>query len=152
MGELNAQPNTPLPGHAAVDVQQIMKEVRNRLQSENHEHDELMRLARKSVPGHLPATIARLKASTQALAEAAKRIGDIPPAPPTLRARIGSLLVRAMQRALFWLIPSVKTAQQSLAQTLRDHVYATDELLKALQQTNMRLELLRREVASKAGS
>jgi hypothetical protein len=51
-----------------------------------------------------------------------------------------------MQRSLFWLVPAVRGAQQNVIRTLRDHVAATEDILKALQQTNVQLELLRRSV------
>ena len=77
-----------------------------------------------------PPVLARLKASTAALEEAAGRIGEIPPSPDTFRARVGAGAVRIMQRALFWLVPSIKSTQQNLVQALRDHVTVTDEILK----------------------
>jgi hypothetical protein len=51
-----------------------------------------------------------------------------------------------MQRALFWLVPSIRSSQQNVVAAIREHVYATEEVLKVLQQTNLQLELLRRSV------
>lgn len=130
----------------AVDVQAIMREIRTAIRAENRDQDDAARIARRSTPGHLPAVIARLKASTVSLEEAAKRIGEIPPGPRTLRARLGALAVAVMQRSLFWLVPAVRSTQQNLVHALRDHVAATEDILRALQQTNLQLELLRRSV------
>jgi hypothetical protein len=74
----------------------------------------------------------------------AERIGEVPPGPSTLRAKLGAVMVRIGQRSLFWLLPPLRITHQTLAQTLRDHVTATDEMLKILQQTNVQLEMLRR--------
>ena len=123
-----------------------MREIRTKVRAENRQFDEVARAARRGIPGHLPAVIARLKASTASLQEAVSRIGEIPPGPPTLRARLGALTVRIMQRALFWLVPSVKSTQQNVVYALRDHIAVTEEILKALQHTNIQLELLRRSI------
>ena len=128
------------------DVQAIMREIRTTVRAENREFDDVARAARRAMPGHLPAVIVRLKASTASLQEAVSRIGEIPPGPPTLRARLGALAVRMMQRALFWLVPSVRSTQQNVVYVLRDHVAVTEEILKALQQTNIQIELLRRSL------
>jgi hypothetical protein len=132
--------------YRAVDVQAIMREIRTAVRAQNRKRDDTARIARRSTPGHLPALIARLKASTVSLEEAAKRIGEIPPGPKTLRARVGALAVAVMQRSLFWLVPAVRSNQQNLVHVLRDHVAATEDILKALQQTNVQLEFLRRSV------
>jgi hypothetical protein len=55
-----------------------------------------------------------------------------------------------MQRALFWLVPSIKSTQQNVVQAVRDHVTVTEEIVKALQQTNIQVELLRRELRASA--
>jgi hypothetical protein len=130
----------------SVDVQAIMREIRCAVRAENRDRDDAARTATRAIPRHVAAVLARLKASTVALEEAASRIGEIPPAPDTVRARIGAAAVRFMQRALFWLVPSIKSTQQNLVQALRDHVSVTEEILKALNQTNVQVELLRREM------
>jgi hypothetical protein len=133
-------------GLPTVDVQAIMRRIRAAVRAENRDRDDAARIARRSTPGHLPAVIARLKTSTVSLEEAAKRIGEIPPGPRTLRARLGALAVAVLQRSLFWLVPAVRSSQQNLVHALRDHVTATEDILKALQQTNVQLEFLRRSV------
>jgi hypothetical protein len=136
----------PQARYRAVDVQTIMREIRATVRAENREFEQVARVANRAIPGHLPAVIARLKTSTASLEEAVSRIGEIPPGPPTLRARTGAFVVRVMQRSLFWLVPPVRSTQQSMVHALRDHVAVTEEILKALQQTNLQLELLRRSV------
>jgi hypothetical protein len=135
-----------------VDVQAIMREIRASVRAENREFEEVARVARRAIPGHLPAVIARLRASTASLEEAVSRIGEIPPGPQTVRARLGAFAVRVMQRSLFWLVPSVRSAQQNIVSAFRDHVAVTEEILKALQHTNLQLELLRRSVEADAQS
>jgi hypothetical protein len=136
-------PQDPL---SAVDVQAIMRDIRGAVRAENRDRDDAARTAARAIPRHVAAVLARLKASTAALEEAAARIGEVPPAPDTLRARVGAAGVRVMQRALFWLVPSIKSTQQNLVQALRDHLTVTEETLKALHKTNVQVELLRREI------
>ena len=135
---------------SGVDVQAIMRDIRTTVRAENRDRDDAARSATRVIPRHVAAVLARLKASTTALEEAASRIGEIPPSPDTFRARIGAGAVRVMQRALFWLVPSIKSTQQNLVQAVRDHVTVTDEILRALQQTNVQVELLRRELRARA--
>lgn len=130
----------------AVNVQAIMREVRLKVRQEHRQREEIFRSVRRSMPLHLPASIARLKASSLALRDQARRLGDVPPGPSTIRAKIGALLVAIMQRALFWLLPQLKTTQQQMADALVEHVSATEDILKALQQTTVDLELLRRSL------
>jgi hypothetical protein len=135
------------PGRvSAVNVQTIMREIRTVVRAANREHHDAARSAKRAIPGHLAAVIARLKASTASLEDAVSRIGEVPPGPRTLRARAGAVVVKVMQRALFWLVPSVRSTQQNIVQALRDHVAVTDEILKALHQTNLQMELLRRSM------
>jgi hypothetical protein len=129
---------------SAVDVQTIMREIRIRVRETNRERYDAIRIVRKTVPPQLFSSMARLKAATISLQELADRIGEIPPGPSTPRARVGAAMVRLAQRALFWLLPPLRTTHQMLAQTLRDHVKATDDMLRILQQTNVQLEMLRR--------
>ncbi len=48
-------------------------------------------------------------------------VGRIPPAPPTLRARVGANLVRLVQRALFWYTAQIQNFQLNVAQIAREH-------------------------------
>lgn len=131
-----------------VDVQMLMREVRRLAREGNREREKALRLARKTIPSQLPAAIARLKSSTQYLRRSARYLGDVPPGPNTLRAKIGAALVRILQRSMFWLLPPLRTTQSQFADALAEHVNATGEILKALEQTNIELELVRRDIAA----
>lgn len=131
---------------AFVDVQVLMREVRRRARAGNRERDEALRLIRRIVPRDLPIALARLKSSTQHLRRNAKYLGEIPPGPPTVRARLGAALVRIVQRSMFWLLPPLRSSQQQFADAFAEHVSVTEELLKALEQTNVELEMLRRTI------
>lgn len=49
----------------------------------------------------------RLDESLRLLQQLAGAVGEIPPGPSTLRARVGRVLIRAVQRMLFWYTPQI---------------------------------------------
>jgi O-antigen chain-terminating methyltransferase len=55
------------------------------------------------------------------------QVGDMPPAPPTLRAKLGAILVRVIRRALFWYSGQIQSFHRLVAE-------AADEQLRTLQQ------------------
>jgi hypothetical protein len=69
-------------------------------------------------------------------------IGVTPPAPPTLRGKLGALAVGIMRRSLFWLIPNLQATQEQLILSIDDQTKALEEVVTALQETNFRIELL----------
>jgi hypothetical protein len=118
-----------------------MRRIRDELRGIDREQ-EWKRQGRKSVPPHLISGVQRLKASTALLRSSVSRIGQPPPAPPTLRGRIGLLIVQLLRRALFWLIPSIQTSQNQIVDALEQHLAATDQILQILQHTNVELARL----------
>jgi hypothetical protein len=133
----------------AVDVQALMREIRARARGGNREQ-EWVRQARRSVPAHLSSTVGRLRASTAMLRSAIERIGEPPPAPATLRGRLGMAVVRFIQRAMFWYTPSVQNADHQIVNALEAHLKVTEELLAVLERTN--IELARLAAANEARS
>jgi hypothetical protein len=130
------------------DVQRIMARVRRRVRAQNQREQEALRKARKALPGDLIARVSRLNTRLGAMRVNAARIGEMPPSPPTLRGKVGAFGVRLVRHALFWLIPSLQAAQEQVAGALDDQVKALEELIKAIEKTNARLELLLSEQAS----
>ena len=59
-------------------------------------------LADTPPPGH-----EEIRELLRQLDVAASRVGKLPPQPPTFRARVGSALVRIVQRLLFWYTPQI---------------------------------------------
>lgn len=125
-----------------VDVQALMREIRGRVRGEGKEQ-QFAREARKMVPSHLTSAVARLSAGTASLRSAVAAIGEAPPCPPTLRGRVGLLLVRLSQRSVFWLLPSLRSSLNQIVDALEKHLQATEEILEALRQTNIELARLR---------
>jgi O-antigen chain-terminating methyltransferase len=81
------------------------------------------------------------------------QIGDIPPQPPTLRGRVGAVLVRMVQRMLFWYTgqlrafhKAVSEAAGELAQTLRQLDAEQRRQRGLLSNTVERLDALERQL------
>jgi hypothetical protein len=125
--------NTGLP--SPVDVSVIMSAIRQRMRAENQRRADAMRNARKGLPADLVARVSRLRARMA-------HIGGMPPAPPTLRGKLGALAVGIMRRSLFWLIPNLQATQEQLIAAIDDQTTALEEVVTALQRTNFRIELL----------
>jgi O-antigen chain-terminating methyltransferase len=47
--------------------------------------------------------------------------GQMPPGPPTLRARVGAVLVRLVQRSIFWFTQQVQDFQKATADRIKEH-------------------------------
>jgi 2-polyprenyl-3-methyl-5-hydroxy-6-metoxy-1,4-benzoquinol methylase len=52
------------------------------------------------------------------------QIGDMPPEPPTIRGRMGAMLVRIVRRALFWYTSQIKTFHARAADAAREQALA----------------------------
>jgi len=78
--------------------------------------------------GELPAIeSAGIRSALAALYSSYALVGQTPPEPPTFRGRMGSRLVKLVQRLLFWYTPQIVHFQYSALRV-------TEELAKAVQQ------------------
>ena len=86
-----------------VDVASIAAKIRERVQRR--------KASEQQFSGAVSSLAARLELATSLrdrLASGAYAVGDLPPAPPTVRGKAGSMAVRAVQRALFWYTPPIR--------------------------------------------
>jgi len=127
--------DNPSAGPRTADVQIIMRRVRERIRGVDREH-EWARYGRKSVPQQLVASVARMRVATTSLRAAISRIGIPPPAPATVRGRVGMTAVLMVRRAMFWLLPPIQVAQTQLVDAMDQHLAATEEILQLLRHTN----------------
>jgi len=128
--------------NAEVKVQQIMATIRHKVRHIHRRNEDATRRARRAISNELLSRASRLNARVGTLRANVARIGEMPPQPPTVRGKIGALLVRLMQRALFWLIPSLQANQDQVAQAFEDQAKVNEELLKALQEAHTKIEQL----------
>lgn len=125
-----------------IDVQTIMAEIRGRVRVESQREQAALRNVRKIISPDLMARVSRLQVRVAAIRASAALLGELPPAPSTLRAETGAVAVRILRRAMFWLIPSLQAAQEQIAAALEDQTKAVEDLVKAIEKTNARMELL----------
>jgi hypothetical protein len=131
----------------AVDVQAIMHDIRHRLRAKRRQDAELYSEADKIVSSALALSLRNLESQLRELRTDVERIGGLPPAPPTLRGRVGALLVALMRRSLFWLIPSLQMMQIKVVSALDENRRAVRELTVGLRQLNAELIALKRSPA-----
>jgi hypothetical protein len=55
-------------------------------------------------------------------------IGDMPPPPPTIRGRVGAVLVRIVRRALFWYTSQIRVFHAMVADAAREQMMAFQEI------------------------
>jgi len=122
-----------------------MSEVRRRVRSQNRVEAEALRSARKSMPAGLRSRVKRLQARTSDLRASVAELFDMPPEPPTLRGRAGALAVRLIRHSLFWLIPNLQAVHEQFVAAVGDQAKTLEDVVKALEQTNARMDRLARE-------
>ncbi len=120
---MNADPESPNPGRP--DVAQLMREIRARARGGIQ---PLVYPEDGGAPQQAAASfeLSRVRHSAIELREAMRRVNEMPPQPPTLRGRVGGMLVRVVKRVLFW-----QTEQNRRFQTAA--VSAFDEQARALE-------------------
>ncbi len=92
-----------------IDVQKVVSEIHARIRRE--ENPESLSL-------HDSYELAALRNAYQRLYQSRNAVGKMPPSPNTLRARIGGLLVRGVQRCLFWYTPQILQFQNDAVNAL----------------------------------
>ena len=61
------------------------------------------------------------------------QVGDIPPQPPTLRGRLGAVLVKLVRRMLFWYTGQIRTFHGVVAEAVGEQARSLQELSDGLQ-------------------
>src|SRR4051794_23568419 len=100
---------------------------------------EIERRVRSRLTNHMSETVGRargmhqstlkhLESTVENLVAASSGVGRIPPAPPTLRGRVGGFLVRVVSRALFWYTPQIHAFQQLTTRLAKHQIAALADL------------------------
>jgi SAM-dependent methyltransferase len=77
--------------------------------------------------------LARLRGKLFLLEQECRKIGQLPPSPPTLRGRLGAVLVPIVRRMLFWYTPALQNVLGGLTQIQKEvieHAAALGERLE----------------------
>lgn len=85
----------------------------------------------------------KLKAAVRALQETSTAVGNIPPAPPTFRAKGSALLVQIVRRALFWYTPQIRKFQQIAADLASEQVNALEAMQREIRTLHKEVDDLR---------
>lgn len=84
-------------------------------------------------PAESRADLASVRLAIQEASRACSHTGVLPPVPATLRGRIGSWLVQAVQRALFWYTPQILRFQNAAVRALEEQLSAVEQTSGAAQ-------------------
>src|SRR6478736_3375219 len=74
-------------------------------------------------------------------------VGDMPPQPPTLRGRVGAVLVSIVRRMLFWYTEQIRAQHKRIADAAREQVRVLQELTAAERRGRAALDELSEGVA-----
>jgi hypothetical protein len=140
-----------VPPPVGVNVQEIMREIRARTRVAARLKGDAADAADRVIPAALRTGLWQLEASVRALHAAADQLGEVPPGPDTMRARLGARLIRLIQYPLFWLVMPLRRHQMLVAKALEQQSLALRELTGAVRQIAAEQEILRRKVSSSNG-
>jgi O-antigen chain-terminating methyltransferase len=125
-----------------IDVQAIMRDIAGRIQ-------ERMRAPAKAATARSPSEVvdwASLEQATGTLQRTSLRVGELPPQPPTLRGRIGALLIRLVRRGLIWYTREIIAFQEVASRTLKIQTLAIRATATAGQRALTELEVVSSQV------
>ena len=121
-----------------IDIQEVMREIRERIRPKT---PESAAAGSSAVAGpHPPALeLAGLREAAHRVRLSCSLVGQMPPQPPSLRARIGAKLVRIVQRMLFWYTPQILQFHTAVTQAIVEHVSLLGALSGASQESSQAL-------------
>ena len=136
------QKNQPLPEATtgtAIDVEAVMREIRESIHSiEKRKLAFAASPALASARAQLP-DLALAGYLAQQLRDEVARLGEMPPRPPTLRARLGVFPVWLVRRALFWYTEQLRELQTRVIRVADEQLEVTRRMLDA--QADMQAEI-----------
>jgi hypothetical protein len=126
--------STPEP---RIDVEQVMQQIRERVR------DRYASAPGGVAPGSTPvqADFNELLRLIEHARRCSAAIGEQPPQPPTLRARMSAVLVRLVRRMLFWYTPQITDFHNATLRAMEEQVAALESVSTRL---NARLASLER--------
>jgi hypothetical protein len=132
----------------AIDVQVLMQEIRDSIRQRSE-----MQQPGLPLPYSLPVPeMESLKRVSKDLHLRKALIGRLPPEPPTIRGRVGGLLVKAVRRSLFWFLSRLENFHSDLIDAFDLQFSALKSLSSVTQQNVATLELLKQQLAAEMGA
>ena len=129
--------STPEP---RIDVEQVMQQIRERVRDRYASAPHAAGVAVGSIPV-FDADFNELLRLIEHARRCSAAIGEQPPQPPTLRARLSAILVRLVRRMLFWYTPQITDFHNATLRAMEEQVAALESVSTRL---NARLASLER--------
>lgn len=120
------------------EIHEVVRAARSRLR------ERLTAGAQANPAGPETLDPARLREAVERVRLSEKLVGQPPPQPAGLRARIGAMVVRLTRRMLFWYTPPILQFHGAVAQAMEEQMASLEELSRAVEQ-------LKRELRSREG-
>ena len=114
-----------------MNLQQVVHDIRSRVMREAAWHATPTAADRALLP--LSEQTARLRLSYEQMFAIRNTAGRMPPSPNTLRARTGAILIRLVQRMLFWYTPQIRQFHNATASVAENVCAAMEKQVGALQ-------------------
>jgi SAM-dependent methyltransferase len=132
---------------ARIDVQAVV----------NNIHEQIARESKKDSPKGSSLSdndLLALRVAYRKLYDIRNLVGQAPPSPDTLRARIGARLVRIVQRMLFWYTPQILRFHNETAHVLGELCKVAGKQAEAIAEIQKEIHALHREfgMAALAGA
>jgi 2-polyprenyl-3-methyl-5-hydroxy-6-metoxy-1,4-benzoquinol methylase len=119
-----------------MNVQQVVKEIHARIESETAPSGS-------SLAADINELTA-LKAAYGRLYQIRNLVGQTPPGPNTLRARLGGHFVRLVQRMLFWHTPQIRRVHNEITNALGSACVLIERQFRMIGELRQEIEALRR--------
>lgn len=116
---------------AQVDVNEVMKEIRDRVRKKQVMQSQLDSSSVWQDNRLSSIELCRLK--TAKLRHLMDRWGELPPSPPTLRARVGTFLLKLVNRALFWEHAQMRRFHEAVAGAVEEQMALIEALTQRVQ-------------------
>jgi len=95
------------------------------------------------MPGFFPpARMDRLEELSRSVQRAFSLIGRLPPAPPTLRGRVGRFFIRVLQRLLGWYTPQIVAFNAIMVEVIQAQSTAISDLVEMVEEGRREREIL----------
>ena len=123
---------------APADDQLSVTGIRDRMQSQLHglseparPHEQGSDAPRNDAVG---IELSSLQAFVHTVQQRSSEVGQLPRCPPTLRGRFGQILIRVIQRLLFWYTPNITRFHELLSHVIQEQFAALSRVSVLLQQ------------------
>jgi len=129
---------------ASIDVSELMRQIQERARQSSE--DVRITSGVSALTGATALSRARFSASE--LREAVRHVSELPPSPPTLRGRVGLVLVGILNRLFAWQRAQSRPFQAAVVNNSDEQLRALDALSQRVEAQGQALASLTRELAS----